>query len=110
MATNLPLIGASGVTYNFNVHSKDVTFKALGAVYVITRRYQKQGSITFTHDIIYIGQTKDLSSRFYDHHRETCFNRNNWNCICVHQDANEASRLKKEADLIAAQNPPCNRE
>jgi hypothetical protein len=109
MAANLPLTGASGTTYDFSVHSKDVTFKALGAVYAITKRYKKSDD-KFGHDVIYIGQTKDLSTRFYDHHREVCFDRNNWNCICVHLDSNESSRLKKESDLIEKHDPPCNKQ
>ena len=76
MATNLSLPGVSGNNYDFSIHSKDVTFKALGAVYAITRRYQKTDG-KFSHDVIYIGQTNDISTRFYNHHRELCFDRKN---------------------------------
>jgi hypothetical protein len=105
----LTLTGVSGTKYDFEVYSKDATFNAVGAVYAITKR-DKNVDGKFNHTVIYIGQTKDLSIRFYDHHREACFDRKKWNCISVHRDDNEASRLKKEADLIAAHDPDCNRQ
>jgi len=101
--------GISGKKYNFNVYSKDTEFNEIGAVYFITRR-AKNVEGEFRHTPIYIGQTGDLSVRFDNHHRLDCFKRHNWNCICVHRDDNESSRLKKESDLIDAYDPPCNRE
>jgi hypothetical protein len=111
MATypNLPLVGTSKKTYNFTVYPKSTTFTAVGGIYAITRRYQKEDG-KFSHDTIYIGQTGNLSERFDNHHRIACFNRHNWTSICVHRDDNEQSRLAKEKDLIGSQNPPCNRD
>jgi hypothetical protein len=108
MAT-LVLTGISGSSYTFTVYSQDTVFAAVGGVYAITRRYQKPDG-NFTHDIIYIGQTSNLSERFDTHHRLDCFNRRNWNCICAFSDADESSRLTRERDLIDAYDPPCNRQ
>jgi len=103
------LTGVSGNQYVFEVYSKDTTFNAVGGVYAITSRQQNdQGG--FSHTRIYIGQTDNLSTRFDNHHRLDCFNRKNWNCICVHRDDNESSRLEKERDLIDNYDTPCNRE
>jgi hypothetical protein len=104
----LTLTGASGTKYEFEVYLKETTFNDVGAVYAVTSRFKIPTG--FNHNVVYIGQTGDLSKRFYDHHREECFDRRGWNCICVHRDNNEASRLKKESDLIEGQNPICNRE
>ena len=98
--------GVSGSTYDFNAYPLDETFKAIGAVYFITRRYQSGDS--HKHDRIYIGQTGDLSERFDNHHDADCFADNGANCVCVHADNNKQSRLKKERDLIDKYQPPCN--
>ena len=103
----LTLKGASGQTYDFTTYSYDETFNAVGAVYEITRR-QKKLTGNYGHTPIYIGETSNLSTRFDDHHKEWCFTEHNANCKCVHLDADEDSRRKKEADLIDYYNPPCN--
>ena len=103
----LTLKGATGQTYDFSVYTYDTESKAVGAVYLITRR-EREPDGGYNHTAIYIGETGDLSTRFDDHHKESCFTQNNANCNCIHLDANEDSRLKKEADLIANYNPPCN--
>ena len=99
--------GVSGTRYKFTVSAWGTPFNPLGAVYIVTDRVQNQQG-GYTHEVIYVGQTGDLSERFDNHHKVQCFNQNNRNCICTHLDANEASRLRKEADLIARYDPPCN--
>ncbi len=99
--------GQSGTIYQFEIHSWDAPFDEVGAVYIITRRTVKpEGG--GTHVRIYIGQTADLSERFDNHHKISCFEQHNANCICIHVDDNENSRRTKEADLIAVYRPPCN--
>ncbi len=99
--------GQSGTKYQFETYSWDATFSEVGAVYVITKRITKpEGG--GSHTRIYIGQTSDLSERFDNHHKLSCFERHGANCVCVHVDNNENSRLAKEADLIAASTAPCN--
>ncbi len=103
----LELTGASGKKYAFLVYPWGTTFKPIGGVYAVTRATSNQAGGQ-THTIVYLGQTGDLSERFDDHHKADCFNRRSANCICVHVEDNEKSRLAIEADLIAAYNPPCN--
>ncbi len=103
----LTLKGASGQTYDFEVYSYDSDFSALGAVYAITRRTQKNDG-DYSHTVIYIGETGDLSTRFDGRHKEDCFVQHNANCTCIHLDDNEDFRLTEEADLIANYNPRCN--
>ena len=103
----LKLTGRSGIEYNFGSYSLDTSFRLVGAVYVITKRTtQIDGS--GTHDFVYVGQTGDLSKRFDDHYKADCFKRHMANCVSIHLDDNENSRLAKETDLIVALNPPCN--
>jgi hypothetical protein len=98
--------GASGSKYTFGVYPFGTTFKAVGAVYTFTVRTVANGK--GTHSFIYIGQTGDLSERLDDHHKAICIKRNNPNCICVHADSNEKSRLAIETDLIAGNQTLCN--
>ena len=104
---DITFTGKSGTTYPFEAFSWDTSFNAVGAVYFITTRTRKPDS-GGSHENVYIGQTSNLSERFDDHHKANCFNRNGANCICVHVDSNEKSRLNKEADLIAGNTTPCN--
>jgi hypothetical protein len=96
-------------SYNFEVYSIDTIFKAIGAVYIFTKR-TTDSSGKGTHTFIYIGQTDSLADRIPNHEKWPCIKRNNSNCICIHRDDSEQSRLKKEADLIAGNDAPCNKE
>lgn len=103
----LTLSGESGKQYEFNVYNMDTEFNAIGAVYCVSERTES-ASKSPSHSKIYIGQTGDLSTRFDNHHKADCFQQYGANCISVHKDGDEDSRLKKEKDLIAAYNLPCN--
>ncbi len=103
----LTLKGTSGQTYAFEVFAYDSDFNALGAVYAITRRTQKNDG-NYKHTLIYIGETGDLSTRYNGHHKEDCFFQHNANCTCIHLDDDENSRLATKADLIAKYNARCN--
>jgi hypothetical protein len=103
----MTLTGQSGQKYQFDVYPLTTTFKAVGAVYYISKRTPKQDG-GGDHSKIYIGQTGDLSDRFDNHHKADCFEKRGANCISVHTDDDEDSRLTKEADLIDAYKPPCN--
>lgn len=99
----LELIGASGTRYSFYVFDLNTQFKPSGGVYAVTRSSGGQ-----THQVIYVGQSGDLSERFDTHHKADCFRRHGSNHICAMVERNEKTRLDIEADLIAAYNPPCN--
>ena len=103
----LTLRGASGQQYVFDVYTFDTDFEAVGAVYAITCRAEREES-GYSHTAIYIGETGDLSTRFDGHHKEDCFVQHDANCKCIHLDDDEDSRLAKEADLFAVYDLPCN--
>lgn len=91
----------------FEVHPLGTSFNAVGAVYIFTKR-TVDGLGKGAHAFIYIGQTDSLRNRMPNHEKFPSINRNGANCVCVHPDGNETSRLKKETDLRAANSTPCN--
>ncbi|WP_339783358.1 hypothetical protein [uncultured Marinobacter sp.] len=103
----LKLTGVSGTTYTFDVYPYDTKFKAIAAVYYISRRTEKSDG-SGTHTAIYVGETEDMSTRFDSHHDEACFKRNNANCKSILKETSGRRRLEIEADLVSSLNPPCN--
>ncbi len=103
----LTVKGASGTEYVFDVYPTSAQAPAVAGVYIVTKRIAK-ASGGGSHTYIYIGQAGNVPVRLDDHHKAACFARHDANCICIHRDRDERSRLAKEADLIAAHNPPCN--
>jgi predicted GIY-YIG superfamily endonuclease len=98
--------GQSGTDYNFTVYPIGTSFRAVGAVYIFTKRTVSDG--TASHKFIYIGQTDDLSTRFDNHHKANCIARNGANCISVHMEDSEDQRLAIETDLCRLHDTPCN--
>ena len=98
--------GASGKSYNFNVYLINVECNDVGAVYVFTKRTVSEGK--GKHELLYIGQTDNLANRIPNHEKWPCVRKNNGNCLCIHQDNNEKSRLAKETDLMQGNTTPCN--
>ena len=104
---SLTLTGASGTQYAFDVYPGGANLPAVAGVYYVTVRTQDEER-GYLHDHIYIGESENVAERFIDHHKEDCFTQHNANCVSVHPDDGDLSRLDKEADLIAAYTPPCN--
>jgi hypothetical protein len=103
----ITLCGASGMRYVFSAYSWGTNFKKeYGAVYFVTKRTQKTEGIY--HRVVYIGETGDLSAGFDNHRKQSCFDRHSANCICVHGEQDEDTRLDIEQDLIDNCRPPCN--
>lgn len=100
--TTVTLKGASGRSYNFDVFPWGTSFNAVGAVYSVLKR----NASNFT--ILYIGQTGDLSDRFDNHHKQSCFDRNGKNHIGVHRESSESRRFDIETDLVRNYSPICN--
>ncbi len=96
-------------SYSFEVYSADMSFNAVGAVYIFTKRVVGSDG-KGTHTFLYIGQTDSLKGRIPNHEKWPCVNRNGCNCICVHRDDSESSRLSKEKDLRDGNNTPCNEQ
>jgi predicted GIY-YIG superfamily endonuclease len=96
--------GVSGMKYNFMAYPWGTQFKALGGVYLILKKNWQNAF----EKPIYIGQTKDLSERFDEHHKAKCFDRNAKTHIAVMVEESEQRRLAVEADLIKSYNTSCN--
>ncbi len=105
---NATFKGAKG-EYSFEVYPANQTFNSVGAVYIFTKRVVGADG-KGTHTLLYIGETGDLSARIPAHEKWPCAKRNGVNCICVHRDDGERSRLLKEADLRAGNTTPCNEQ
>ena len=111
--TTITIQGMSGTNYIFNVYGftkfSDLVdaFKNISALYAFTNRFP-QGT-SFTHDLIYVGETNDLSIRFNNHHKENCIMKGNANCICIHSfHGTDSERLAAETDILNAFDLPCN--
>ena len=109
----MTLQGASGKTYLFNLFGyssfaqlHDV-FRPLQAIYVFSRRFFRDGA--FSHTLIYLGQTSDLSTRFNNHHKETEIGEHYGNCIWIHVcNGTDKQREEEEKDLLDAYDFLCN--
>ena len=101
--TTLTLKGKSGNTYDFDVYPWRTNFNAVGAVYIVLKILSNG-----EYDLIYIGQTGDLSSRFGDHHNQSCFDRHGKTHIGIHRESSEKQRFAIESDLIANYTTNCN--
>ncbi len=103
----IKFIGKSGKKYQFYIYELAASFKKVGGNYVFTERTTKQDGSS-THEIIYVGKTEDLSTRFQNHHKADCISKNGANRICVRQVDTENERDSIEKDLIKNYNPVCN--
>lgn len=100
--TTVTLKGASGKSYDFDVFLWGTSFKPLGAIYTVLKKIHPNFHIQ------YVGQTGDLSSRFDNHHKQSCFDQNGKTHIGIHLESSESARLAKEADMVAHHTPMCN--
>jgi hypothetical protein len=89
--------------YEFNIYHRETEFKAIGAVYV-----QSKVGANDRYQIIYIGQTGDLSVRPLNHHKTNCFDKRGADKLLIHSESSEKERFRIEAELIRNYNPPCN--
>jgi excinuclease UvrABC nuclease subunit len=96
--------GASGANYNFYVYPWGTDLKKVGGVYMVLRKGSQNGK----YDVLYVGQTGNLSERFDNHHKKPCFDRNRKTHIAAMVESSEVRRLSIEADLIKKYNPNCN--
>lgn len=99
--------GKSGKSYEFNVYPITEECKDESGVYVFSKRLKNDKGI-FEHTVIYVGKAKSFESRFYNHHKDDCIDKNGANCICLINIKNEKDRDAAELDLLAKYNTPCN--
>lgn len=104
---NINIKGKSETLYPFEMYPISQEFRAVGAVYAILK-FDPQPTMPQWYRYIYIGETGDLSTRFSNHHKQSCFDRYGADWIAVHPDSSEESRTSKEADILAGGSWPCN--
>lgn len=102
----LTLTGKSGRSYEFSVYPRSTSFRAVGGVYVMSKR----NALNRQHSVLYIGQTEDLSSRPLNHHRTSAFDRYGADHVNVIVVEDKARRCAIELDLIHAFDPVCNKQ
>ncbi|HET9663041.1 MAG TPA: hypothetical protein VFP00_02350 [Burkholderiales bacterium] len=103
--------GKSGEDFHFQVWPLGTRFKALGAVYFVTRRaYDNSTYRRACHDGIYIGHTENLAEALAAHSQAERFKKFGANCVCVLPLADEGRRIAVEQDLLAAHDTHCNHE
>lgn len=112
--TTLSLSGLSGKQYIFNLYTFDSfaelkdAFKPIPALYLFTKRWLREED-KYSHDLIYLGETSDLSLRFNQHHKEKCIISQGANCIGVFSTSvADYERIKMEEDVLGAYDFPCN--
>jgi predicted GIY-YIG superfamily endonuclease len=104
MADEIKWIGASGRSYTYWVHPMNTAFKAEPGNYCMAKETQPGRFVP-----LYFGETSDLSERFDNHHKMSCFTRNGATHIHAHTNsAGQDARLAEEVDLIRKWNPSCN--
>ena len=113
--SSLTLNGISRKEYIFDLYTFDdfselrSAFLARAGVYLFTRR--RATNEGFTHDLVYLGETGNLSRCFDNHHREEEIKAHFANCIGIHAaPANEEQRKQIETDILAAYDFPCNEQ
>jgi hypothetical protein len=98
--------GKSNTEYHFSIYAIDYEFDEAGGVYIFANIYNYGDK--YFHDLIYCGKTKDLSTRFSDHHKADDIERHDANCICVMEVSTEEERTSIEQDILEGNEFPCN--
>jgi len=102
------LVGASRLTYQFQVHPIPTTYKRLAGLYVV---FRLDGPDQLS--VLYVGETHDFNERVGDgrlsHHKWPRIVRaraTHIGTLVIAGDHNQ--RLAREADIVQAYNPPPN--
>ena len=103
---NITFIGKSSFKYDFHAYPLDEEFYHIEAVYAVTHSFKNRFK-KYNHRIIYIGETRDLSTCLKDHPEQTCFQEHDINCICVYPEKSQEKRLRIRGDLVGNYRPPC---
>jgi hypothetical protein len=91
------LTGRSGQQYQFATYPLGTVWNPVGAVYTV-----------HNNQVLYIGQTGDLKTRFSDHHHAYGFTLHRATGVGILREESEVRRRAIEADLVAAYRPPLN--
>ena len=98
--------GKSGTPYSFYVFPIGQECKDQSGVYIFSKR-EKIGD-KYNHTAIYIGMAKSFETRFYNHHKGDCIDKNGANSLCLMEIKDESKRTSIEKDLLVAYPTKCN--
>jgi hypothetical protein len=104
----LELTGISKNKYEFDVYSYTSEFPNLSCIYCVSNRRYNSKLGKFSHEIIYIGKTNDISLVLATHNKKDCFELRNPNCISIYKSNSDRERIQIEEDLIKNYKPVCN--
>jgi hypothetical protein len=94
--------GKSGERYRFQAWPIDTKFKAVGGIYIVTKRecLDRTFPTKATHRCLAIGQTADLAEPVFTDAELSKLTMQGANCLCVYALADESRRAEIEQDLI----------
>ena len=99
--------GKSGSKYTFKAYTMGEECKDESGIYIFAKRtIQTNGLGSYVP--VYIGRAKSFESRFYNHHKDDCIDKNKANAICLMNVSKEEERVRIETDLLSAYNTKCN--
>jgi hypothetical protein len=102
--------GRSGEEYRFECWDLETRFRAVGAIYVVTRRRAEgAGYRRAHHETLYIGHVPSLAGLVGTLSPLGAFAQHGANCLCVYAASTEERRIAIRDDLVAAQQPILNR-
>jgi len=96
--------GASAKEYSFDFYNLGGNWNEIAGVYLMAR-YDEEKNKVYP---IYIGETDNLKNRLFNHHKQSCFDKNNANVLGWIGETIEKNRLAIEEDLKNGLKPPCN--
>jgi hypothetical protein len=94
--------GKSGERYAFQAWPLGTRFKAIGAVFIFTKRTFEDRTFTSkaSHQVLRIGQTASLTASLVSAAEAHKIGAQGANCICVYSEPIEARRTAVERDLL----------
>jgi hypothetical protein len=100
--STVTLTGKSPKTYLFYCYPLNSTFAKAEGLYLFSKLAGN------THNLVYLGMTQDLSSRFTDHHKEECIDDKGANTISIHWLSGKQTLLDAETDILGNYSFACN--
>lgn len=96
--------GVFGSDINFDVYPMDSKLNPEPCVYFISRLNKDSGG-NLRHNMIYFGQTADISSCIKVYRNLKCFDCYHPNCVGIHHEEIEEERILIKSFLIKKYNP-----
>jgi hypothetical protein len=94
---SITVVGRDGETYRFRTYIWGHEFKPLPAVYIVAERQLRDSGVV-DYQVLYIGQTSDLSVEFKSHKHSDALLAQNANIVgvLIERDAEKRIRLAHE--------------